>query len=379
MKSLKRLAIPLVVCLLFGLIYTLGAQQGPTSQSSETVAKPRKKPADGQPVEAPEGEKIPSKFGKKELPANIPTFRSDVLTVSVDVAVLDNKGHFIPKIPRGNFRVMEDNVPQQVTEFNMGEAPMTVCMVIEFSNLYQQYWSYTWYQTLQASYGFLETLKQDDVVAVVAYDLKSEILSDFSADKRVAYEAMQRLRIPAFSESNLYDAVVDTAERMQDIEGRKAIVLLASGVDTFSKLTFDKTRKALQNSGVPIYAIGLMQTIRELYDARGMMGPIQRLDFLQADNQMRTFAKETGGMSFFPRFEGEMPGIFRQIAGSMRNQYVLGYHPSNPAKDGKFRRIKVDLVDPATNQPLRIVDEKNKPIKYQIIAKQGYTAPREVE
>jgi VWFA-related protein len=150
-------------------------------------------------------------------------------------------------------------------------------------------------------------------------------------------------------------------------------------VDTFSKLTFDKTRRALQNAGVPIYAIGLMQTMRELYDARGWMGPIQRLDFLQADNQMRTFAKETGGMSFFPRFEGEMPSIFRAISDSLRNQYVLSYHPSNAARDGKFRRIKVDLVDPASNQPLRIVDEKGKPIKYQIIAKQGYTAPREVE
>ena len=364
---------------MLGLVYTIRAQQGPTSQSSETVAKPRKKA----PGEAPEPEqpKIPSKFSKKdkELPEGAPTFRSDVMSVTVDVAVLDNKGHFIPKIPRGNFRVLEDNVPQQVKDFSMGEAPMTVCMVIEFSNLYQQYWSYTWYQTLQAAYGFLETLKPEDFIAVVAYDLRSEILSDFSADKRAAYEAMQRLRIPAFSESNLYDALVDTSERMQDIEGRKAIVLLSTGVDTFSKLTFDKTRKALQNSGVPIYGIGLMQMIRELYDARGWLGPIQRLDFLQADNQMRTFAKETGGMSFFPRFEGEMPGIFRAISDSLRNQYVLTYNPSNTARDGKVRRIKVELVDPATNQPLRIVDEKGKPIKYQIIAKNGYTAPREVE
>jgi VWFA-related protein len=383
MRSLKSIAIAGAVSLAFGLIYTIAAQQGPGEQSSETVAKPRKKPAgdaESQPPPADQ-EKIPSKYSKKgkELPDGVPTFRADVMTVSVDVAVLDNKGHFIPKIPRGNFRIQEDNVPQQVSEFSMGEAPMTVCMVIEFSNLYQQYWTYTWYQTLQAAYGFLETLKQDDYVAVVAYDLRSEILSDFSADKRQAYEAMQRLRIPAFSESNLYDALVDTSDRMSDIEGRKAIVLLSTGVDTFSKLTFDKTRRALQNAGVPIYAIGLMQTMRELYDARGWMGPIQRLDFLQADNQMRTFAKETGGMSFFPRFEGEMPSIFRAISDSLRNQYVLSYHPSNAARDGKFRRIKVDLVDPASNQPLRIVDEKGKPIKYQIIAKQGYTAPREVE
>ena len=380
MKPVKTLAVVLGVCLASGLVYTIRAQQGPTSQSSETVAKPRKKPAEGQPAEPAENEKIPSKFGKnKDLPQNVPTFRSDVLTVTVDTAVLDNKGHFIPKIPRGNFRVLEDNVPQQMTGFTMGEAPMTVCMVIEFSAMFQNYWTRSWYQTLQASYGFLETLKPDDFVAVVAYDLRSEILSDFSADKRSAYEAMQRLRIPGFREANLYDALVDTAERMQDIEGRKAIILISSGIDTFSKLTFDKTRTRLQNAGVPIYGIGLMQTLREMADARGQMGSIQRLDFLQADNQMRTFAKESGGMSFFPRFEGEMPSIFRAISESLRNQYVLSYHPSNAARDGKLRRIKVDLVDPATNQPLRIVDEKGKAIKYQIVAKTGYTAPHEVE
>jgi VWFA-related protein len=190
---------------------------------------------------------------------------------------------------------------------------------------------------------------------------------------------MQRLRIAAYSESNLYDAVVDTAERMSEIEGRKAIVLISSGMDTFSKLTFDKTRRALQTHGVPIYAIGLMQALREWYDARGYLDSISRLDFLQADNQMRTFAKETGGQSFFPRFYGEFPSIFGAISQSLRNQYALAYQPSNQAKDGKYRKIKVELVNPATNEPLKIVDDKGKPIKYSILAKAGYTAPREVE
>lgn len=383
MKPLKPLAVVLAACLALGLVVTVAAQQGPGSQQSETVAKPRKKnPSPGEPAPAePETEKIPSKFPRKgkELPEGTPTFRADVTTVTVDVAVLDNKGHFIPNIPRGNFRISEDNVPQQVAEFGRGEAPMTVCMVIEFSNVNQQYWTASWYQTLQAAYGFLETLKPEDFVAIVAYDLRPEILSDFSADKRAAYEAMQRLRIAAFREANLFDAITDTADRMTDIEGRKAIVLISSGIDTFSKLTFDKTRKKLQEAGIPIYGIGLMQALREYYDARGYMGPIMRLDYLQADNQMRTFAKETGGQAFFPRFEGEFPSIFRAIADSLRNQYTLGYHPSNTARDGKYRRIRVDLVNPATGEPLRIVDEKGKPIKYSVVAKAGYTAPREVE
>jgi Ca-activated chloride channel homolog len=363
------------------MLPNLAAQQGPKSTSSETVARPRKKADTGEPAPEKSGDKIESVFKKKgeSLPEGIATFKSDVTRVQVDVAVLDNKGRFIPNIPPGNFRILEDGVPQQIADFNMGEAPLTVAMVIEFSNLYQQYWSESWYQTLTAAYGFLETLKPDDYVAVVAYDLRPEILSDFSTDKRAAYEAMQRLRIAAYSESNLYDALVDTADRMAEIEGRKAIVLIASGVDTFSKLTFDKTRRALQTAGVPIYSIGLMQALREWYDARGYLGPIARLDFLQADNQMRTFAKETGGQSFFPRFYGEFPGIFGAISQSLRNQYALAYTPSNQERDGKFRKIKVELVNPATGEPLRVLDEKNKPIKYQIIAKAGYTAPRAVE
>jgi VWFA-related protein len=361
-----------------GILY---AQEGPKRDVGSTVSRPRK--PDAAPAEADTNlPKIPSRLGKKDRPepGSLPaTFKSDVDVVTVDVAVLDNKGHFIPGIPRGNFRVLEDGVPQQVQTFSTTEAPMTVCLVIEFSNLFQRYYSETWNQTLTASYGFLQTLKKDDFVAVVAYDMRSEILSDFSADKNKAMEAMSRLRIAAFSESNLYDALTDTADRMSSIEGRKAIVLFASGRDTFSRLTFDQTRKMLQNAAVPIYAIGLMQTIRELADARGWMNSLTRLDFLQADNQMRTFSKETGGMSFFPRFYGEFPSIFRDISESLRNQYTLGYAPSNKTRDGKFRKITVQLVNPATNEPLPVKDQKGKPIKYSIIAKNGYTAPRAVE
>lgn len=377
MNTSMKISLILAASLCAGL-FTLTAQQGPRKEGSETVARPRKK---SEPAETPEGPKIPSKFGKKEqqLPEGVPSFRTDVTSVTVDVAVLDNKGHFIPNIPRNYFRILEDNVPQQIKEFSQGEAPMTVAMVIEFSNLWQSYWTETWYQTLTAAYGFLETLKQEDYVAVVAFDLRTEILSDFSTDKREAYEAMRRLQIAAYSESNMYDAVAETAQRMSDIEGRKAIVLIASGYDTFSKLTFDKTRRILQEAGVPIYAIGIGEAIRQWYDARGAMGPIARLDALQANNALRVFAKETGGMAFIPRFYGEFPAIFQSISDALRRQYVLTYNPSNQARDGKFRKIKVELVNPATGEALRITDQKNKPIKYQIIAKNGYTAPREVE
>jgi VWFA-related protein len=307
----------------------------------------------------------------------LPQFKTDVDTVTVDVAIIDNKGRFIPGIPKGNFRILEDNVPQQIQGYNVGEAPLTVSLVVEFSNRFQRLYGATWFQTLELAYGFCSTLKPDDYVAVVAYDLKPEILSDFTTNRMQTQEALHRLTIPAWSEANLFDAVTDTADRMSGIEGRKAIVLISSGVDTFSKLTFDKTRKILQEDGVPIYAIGLMQTLRILMEARGM-GAIQEMDFLQADNQMRTFASETGGQSFFPRFQGEFGQIFQQIHQALRNQYVLTYSPSNKTHDGAYRKIKVQLVD-LNGNPLPVKDEKGKPIKYTVVAKAGYKAPRVIE
>jgi len=362
-KFLRKVTVAAVAAL------ALLAQQGPERAPGETVSRPKKK------TDPPA---VPSRPKRGPVPTDAPTFQAESNLVNVEVAVLDNRGNFIPTIPRDNFLILEDNVPQKIVNFGPSEAPMTVCLVIEFSNLYQQYWTESWYQTLTAAYGFLETLRPEDWVAVVAYDLRPEILSDFSQDKRKAHEAMQRLRIAAFSESNMFDALADTIDRMKDIEGRRAIVLIASGVDTFSRLTFDKARQAVQTGGVAIYAVGLMQALREWYDARGALGSIQRMDFLQADNQMRTFAKESGGVSFFPRFYGEFPSIFQQISISLRNQYVVSYSPTNQARDGKFRKIKVQLVDPQTNKELRImVNGKN--VKYQILAKAGYTAPREVE
>ena len=376
---LLRLLLPAFAALIITAPAVVFPQAGPKKETGDTVARPKKKaPAEAEAGQ--EAEKIPSKFRKKAEEALVegPTFRSDVWTVNVDVAVLDNRGRFIPNIPQQAFRVLEDGVPQRVISFGTGEQPITLAMVIEFSGLFQQFWSFGWQETLTATYGFVQTLRPEDMVAVVAFDLRPEILSDFTNNRQETYEALARLRVPGFSESNLYDALTEVADRMSEIEGRKAILYIGSGMDTFSKITFDQCRRKLQTAGVPIYALGTLQALREWYDARGWLGPIARLDFLQADNQLRTFARETGGYAWFPRFFGEYGGIFRQINEALRNTYQLAYQPVNIARDGKPRKIKVQLVGEG-GQPLRVVDERGKPIKYQIVHKTGYVAPREVE
>ncbi len=206
-----------------GLIFGAAAQD-PLGQGSETVAKPKPKASDPNantgnsdspaPADNPGNlPKIPSKLSNKAKDNSSPdvSFKADTSIVNIDVAVLDNKGNPIPKIPRGNFRILEDNVPQTVTQYSVGQAPMTVAMVIEFSAKFQRLYGPGWFDTLNAAYTFTRMLKPDDYTAVIAYDLKTEILCDFTNDQSKIGEAMQRLRIPGFSESNMFDALAETA------------------------------------------------------------------------------------------------------------------------------------------------------------------------
>ena len=102
---------------------------------------------------------------------------------------------------------------------------------------------------------------------------------------------------------------------------------------------------------------------------------MRELNYLQAQNQLKTFAAMTGGLSFSPLFQGELPDDFAQINNSIRNQYVLTYRPTNTKNDGSYRKIKVLLVD-NEGHPLQMQDEKGKPLKYSVIARDGYNAKR---
>ena len=99
------------------------------------------------------------------------------------------------------------------------------------------------------------------------------------------------------------------------------------------------------------------------------------MTYLQAQNQLRTFAQMTGGRAWFPRFDGEIPGIMADVAVSLRNQYSLAYSPTNTSNDGKYRKIKVELVAP-DGSPLVVNDQKGQKVKYQVYARQGYQAPK---
>jgi len=317
------------------------------------------------PQQPDKQEKKPEQPGEFAISIEVPL-------VTVDVVVTDNSGNFITGLKKDNFRILEDGVPQTITNFSPTDAPITMVMLMEFSKLGYEYYAY---KARNAAYEFLDQLNKDDWVALETFDLRPRIEVDFTRDKQEVKQALARMVFPGFTEANLFDALLDTLDRLQDVKGKKSIFVLASGYDTFSKHTLDQTLKRVQQSDVTIFCLGVARDFFEYRDARGYYGGPGRLSYYQAENQLRAFAQKTGGRAWFPRFDGELPGIFREVAASLRNQYSLGYTPANKARDGKFRKIKVELVGP-DGSPLIVVDQHQKKVKYVVYAREGYFAPK---
>jgi VWFA-related protein len=346
---------------------------GPGGDSG-VIALPKKKDtgAEPPPPVAPAAPKVVNPVGM-----NIPTVRIDVPEVDVDVGVLLEKTHqFVPGLKPSNFKVYEDGVQQKVIGFKRVEAPITALLLCEFAAN-----SYTFiYDMRNSAFTFVNQLHPQDYVALMTFDLNTQIVTDFTQDKRQLMEAVNSLRIPGFRETNLFDALYEGIDRLDRVQGRKYIVLIASGRDTFSKLTFDKILKKVKDShDITIFTVSTGGAMRAMTEGSGgMRSQMRDMDYLQADNEMKTFASITGGMSFFPRFTGEMPDIFNEINQNIRAKYELVYHPTNTKQDGSFRKLRVELVDDE-GQPLRMQDEKHKQLKYDIIARDGYHAKQEVE
>lgn len=294
----------------------------------------------------------------------------DVPVVTLDVVATTQHGDIIPGLKKENFRILDDGVAQSITNFAPTEAPITMVVLMQFSGN-----AYGWFAA-QARYwadALFPNLHPNDWVALETFDMKTRLEVDFTQNKDEVRAAIYHLYFPGFSESNVFDALIETNERLKDVKGKKSILLLASGVDTFSKHTLDQTMKALRGSDVTIFCVGLAKTWTNYLESHGYRG--SNLNYLQAENQLKTFAQETGGYAWFPQFDGEIPDIFKSVAAFLRHQYSLSFSPSSGAKDGKFHKIKVELVAP-DGGPLNIVDQKGKKQKYQVYAREGYQAAK---
>jgi len=351
------------------------AEAGGPTDSVGPYAIPKKKAEDAPPPPPPVAPKKLEDIPDYSLKVNVPL-------VNVDVLVTTKDGQFIPGLKKDNFRITEDGVPQTVSKFNVSEAPVTAVLLIEFAST--NYWFVR--DALEASYSFANTLRKDDWVAVTYYDMQPHILVDFTQDKKAVFGALNQLRIPGFIETNLFDALYDTLDRLDRVEGKKYVILVTTGVDTFSKLTLDKiTKKIKDTKDVTVFPISIGWALREYCETHGCTGqshgmgiPIGRMDYLQADNEMRTFAGLTGGRAYFPRFQAEFPEIFRDIGDDIRRAYSLAYSPTNNKLDGTYRKLKVQVVAP-DGGPFKVKDQKGKDVKFDVVSRDGYTAKHTVD
>ncbi len=368
-----------------------------TDAGAQTQAQPSKSQQEQMPAEAggPEGGTgsvaVPKKKETEEAPpppkpkspSDNPQYslHVDVPVVSVDARVLQKDGRPLAlpeQAAKEHFKVYEDGVPQQIQSVTMSKAPITAVLLVEFAAGDYNFM----YDALNASYAFASSLQPQDWVAVEEFDMKTRILLDFTQDKEAVFGAINKMQIPGMRETNIFDAMYDTLDRLERIQGHKELVIVASGRDTFSKITLDTILKKVKATpNVTIYTVCTGRAYLEYMDAvagQGTEGSIVRMDYLQATNQMAAFARMTGGRSYAPRLMGELPDIFREVAQAIRNQYTITYKPTNTKQDGTYRKLKVELVGP-DNKPLVLKDEKNHDIKYQILAREGYTAKHEVE
>jgi Ca-activated chloride channel homolog len=353
------------------LVGTLGFAGGTSGPASARPAAPGTgfaAPAGAAPQEKAPARKKKAPAGAEEdqdRPRGQTAISVAVDLVSLQVLVTDPKGNVLTGLKPEHFTIYEDNVKQEITNFAPVEANITVVMLVEYSRNIE----YFIYDVWESIYGFANSLRQGDWVAVIGYDMRPTILADFTQDRNKLYTALKRFNYPAFSESNLSDALIDTLDRVDEIDGKVAVLLVSTGLDTFSRASYDEALNKCKSSNASIYALSVGQQFRLWLEGRGMLRPETNMELLMGDNRLRSFSEFTGGEAFYPRFVTELPGIFANISVMLRNQYSIAYASTNTKRDGKFRKLKVDVnVD---------VNNDGKPDKLKVLTRKGYNAKKD--
>jgi Ca-activated chloride channel family protein len=378
-----------IVSLLFVLTLLAGSAVTPAlAQSKPQRMEPRgndkknqrPKPKTPEELKAEEEERKRLEEEKKAIPEE-GIIKVDTDIVNVDAVVFNRKtGQIITGLKKENFAVFEDGVKQEISNFATPEAPITVTLVLEYSK-----WTETFgrasggyfepgvYESVRPVAQFLTSFIKppNDYASVIAFDMRPTPITDFTNDPGRIRQTIDLLlrNSPAFRENNLFDAIKfslvggrgdsvvleNTEARQSDYGGmvsvkskRRAIILVASGIDTFSKINYGEVRKIVQEAGVPLYIISTGNLFCKKYcdyldPSRVMPGTPDRMTFLQAKNQMNTFAKESGGMHFEMTFESEIPQYLQSINGLLRSQYNLAYDLPQKHEPGKKYKLEVKV------------------------------------
>lgn len=311
------------------------------------------------------------------------TIKMDTALVSIPVSVLDRDGKFVPSLKKRDFKLYEDGVEQDIESFNAVETPFYVALVLDTS----QSTLFKMEDIQDAAFAFVKQLRRDDQVMVVSFDSRVQIHCDFTTDYDEMRNAIYETRTGG--STKLYDAVNSVVDRLESIQGRKAIVLFTDGVDTSSRVgKFQGTLERVEESGIIVYPIKY-DTERDQggYAQPPITGPmplpipkptppvpappgrrrfpfnpfINHLfpqwpqqggrapqtgnggsnEYRRAARYLQELADRSGGRLYEANSLYNVSQAFSNIAEELRHQYALSYYPSNAKKDGAYRRVKV--------------------------------------
>jgi len=266
---------------------------------------------------------------QKQQPPPGATIKRDVDLVVLHTTVEDAKGQFVSDLKQDNFKVYEDKVEQRISVFEREDIPVTMGLVIDNSGSMREKRA----QVNAAALTFVKTSNPSDEVFVVNFndDYYLDLDRDFTNDPKELQEALER--IDSRGSTALYDAVVGSLDHLKKAHKDKRVLLvITDGDDDASRKTFEYTVKAAQQSNALIYAVGVFSDYDQSHDKRMVRHSKKILSEL---------AESTGGAAYFPNSLDEVQPICTMIAHDIRNQYTLGYYPTNESKNGAFRSVQV--------------------------------------
>ena len=287
------------------------------------------------------------------VPSPEPTdevIRINTEEVTLSVRVVDRNNRPINNIPESDFKVYEDNQPQQLTSFSKAEVPTNYALVIDNSGSLRGQLD----KVIEASKIIVNTNRPNDETSVIRFvnSDKIEVVQDFTKNENDINDALDNLFIEG-GQTAIIDAVYLAAEKADQYDGstrnpndktRRALILISDGEDRSSFYNEKQLFQLLRETDVQIYTVGFVNDL----DKGG--GFISKSPQAKAKSLLERLASETGGKSYFPNSVNELNDIARDISSELRTQYLLSYSPTNDKADGTTRNIKVTVADGPSNQ-----------------------------
>jgi VWFA-related protein len=250
------------------------------------------------------------------------------------------------------FVVYEDGLRQRNLNVAVEHTPISVGILLEYGGRYHTLNEIRGENALTAAKDFLQQIGPDDKVAIWKYASNVDQISEWSPPADSLQRTQLDLPAPPVSELNLYDAIIATLPKMQATPGRKALLLISSGIDTFSKASFADAVTEARKAGIPIYVVNLGPLIRSaLFLDSSVEDPYASLSWRRAESELVELARASGGRMFSPESSLDMTGVYDELLANLRIQYVIQYKSRDSASPGRPRTVRVELSESRSGSP----------------------------